>query len=1059
MKNKKSRFLVLMLSLIILVSNLPNTVYAETTSNVETTSITSQVESLEGNDISNDSDIVPFPVSQEISVEEYNRQVEELVSQYGNTETEILDKAGASYAASYDPRKTGKVTSVKDQGNYGLCWAYAAIATAESSMIAAGLANNTLDLSELHAAYFTFKNSRFTNFLEFCNNGWDPDDVFELMKNGVGPVNESLVPMPSTITANTTVDDTYRTQHLATLENIYATKVAINNKDKIKQNILNYGGVQLNYYSVGASTIYKENPDGSGDYSFYLPFDATRVNHAVEIVGWNDNYSKNNFAQTPAGNGAWLCKNSWGKTSYYLGSTGTGYFWISYYDETIQDVYGISVKFRENTINTSSITLDKTNIALEEGQTTQLSATVLPTNATNKKIVFESDNPYVATVDNSGIITATGFGKTIIRVKAEDGYSSASCEVNVYGSKFTLNVSELDLCSNASASNYSASIVPYLNGEDILSLFGREIEYTIEDETIAGLKRDGIYCSINGKKSGTTVLTASFKDDVYTNGETLTVKCLIRVTTKATAVMIENEISDIFIGDYFDLKTSVYPEYTSNKSVFYSSNDDRVAIVTDTGTVIGVGTGSTSITVKTADGNANKSFVINVHQQVEKITTKQESYTLEFGNGYYGSPVKNVYNVIYLENEVEVYPENAYDKNLLYYSLNESVAKVSSDGIIEPVGYGTATIRIQSMDEKGAYKDVTVHVKKHMIYEIYPFAVSVFTLDKTINPSYGKNMVPVSFGLNCNLFYSDIVNQYLTYSVSDTSIATIEKVEVNAGNGSNAGSVNLIVKAKKPGKTTITIQAKDDLKQSCSVVLEIKEDTSVGAVKTIDNAIYRIYNDKSVYLTKYIGTEKEVVVPEKVEIAGKMYKVMLDREAFENNTTITSVTMGEQIGSIPDSCFKGCTSLKSVEISSSATLIGHNAFYGCKNLKKVTIPGNVKDLGNKAFANCTSLKSISLSSKLSSISSGAFMNCTKLSKITIPSKVNKIFSKAFYNCKNLKTITIKSKKLKSNTVMSKAFKGIHKKATIKVPASKLKSYTEILKKRGVSGKKQKIKKL
>ena len=43
--------------------------------------------------------------------------------------------------------------------------------------------------------------------------------------------------------------------------------------------------------------------------------------------------------------------------------------------------------------------------------------------------------------------------------------------------------------------------------------------------------------------------------------------------------------------------------------------------------------------------------------------------------------------------------------------------------------------------------------------------------------------------------------------------------------------------------------------------------------------------------------------------------------------------------------------------------------------------------------------------------------------------------------------------------MSKAFKGIHKKATIKVPASKLKSYTEILKKRGVSGKKQKIKKL
>ena len=91
------------------------------------------------------------------------------------------------------------------------------------------------------------------------------------------------------------------------------------------------------------------------------------------------------------------------------------------------------------------------------------------------------------------------------------------------------------------------------------------------------------------------------------------------------------------------------------------------------------------------------------------------------------------------------------------------------------------------------------------------------------------------------------------------------------------------------------------------------------------------------------------------------------------------------------------------------------------------------------------------------IAAGAFKNSKKLKEITIGKNVKKIGAKAFYNCKSLKKIKIKTKKLTQKTVGKKAFGKIHKKATAKVPKAKCKAYKKILKARGMSGKKQKIK--
>lgn len=115
------------------------------------------------------------------------------------------------------------------------------------------------------------------------------------------------------------------------------------------------------------------------------------------------------------------------------------------------------------------------------------------------------------------------------------------------------------------------------------------------------------------------------------------------------------------------------------------------------------------------------------------------------------------------------------------------------------------------------------------------------------------------------------------------------------------------------------------------------------------------------------------------------------------------------------------------------------------NKKSYTVPATVKLSDGRA-------------AKVTSIAPKAFAKCKKMTKLTVGKNVKKIGANACKGCKKLKKIVIKTSLLKMNTVGKNAFGGINKKATAKVPKKVLKSYKKILKKRGMKGKKQKIKK-
>ncbi len=88
--------------------------------------------------------------------------------------------------------------------------------------------------------------------------------------------------------------------------------------------------------------------------------------------------------------------------------------------------------------------------------------------------------------------------------------------------------------------------------------------------------------------------------------------------------------------------------------------------------------------------------------------------------------------------------------------------------------------------------------------------------------------------------------------------------------------------------------------------------------------------------------------------------------AFEDCTSLISITIPDSVTSIGYCAFRDCTSLTSVTIPDSVTSIGGSAFYGCTSLISVTIPDSVTSIDNWAFEDCTSLISVTIGDSVTS---------------------------------------------------------------------------------------------
>ncbi|GAA6292439.1 hypothetical protein F220043C3_08730 [Enterocloster asparagiformis] len=211
--------------------------------------------------------------------------------------------------SAYDYRKTGRAPQIGNQGSLGTCWAFASLKALESSL----LPGKSLELSVDH---MTLHNS----FSMSQDAGGEYTMSMAYLLAWQGPVLESEDPY----------GDGYSPDGLKPCLHVQDIQILpAKDYEAIKQAVYRYGGVQSSLYTsmrnYQSESVYYNRTTNS-----YCYIGDEKPNHDSVIIGWDDNYSKDNFNMGLEGDGAFICTNSWGED---FGDQ--GYFYVSYYDTNI----------------------------------------------------------------------------------------------------------------------------------------------------------------------------------------------------------------------------------------------------------------------------------------------------------------------------------------------------------------------------------------------------------------------------------------------------------------------------------------------------------------------------------------------------------------------------------------------------------------------------------------------------------------------------------------------------------------------------------------------------
>ena len=127
---------------------------------------------------------------------------------------------------------------------------------------------------------------------------------------------------------------------------------------------------------------------------------------------------------------------------------------------------------------------------------------------------------------------------------------------------------------------------------------------------------------------------------------------------------------------------------------------------------------------------------------------------------------------------------------------------------------------------------------------------------------------------------------------------------------------------------------------------------------------------------------------------------------FKNCSLLTTITIGDDVKTIPAYAFSGCRSLTSVTIGNSVKRIGYRAFYMCGSLTNIVIPDSVMSIDDYAFSYCSGLTSLTIGNSVTSIGKDAFSYSSNLKSLTIGNSVKSIGDNAFYKCSGLTSIVM-----------------------------------------------------
>ena len=659
----------------------------------------------------------------------------------------ITDAANTAKFDLRDVNGKNYTTSVKNQYQTGLCWAHATASSIESSYLMDN--GNELNISELQMGYSTSYQ---------LSDGSNPyglkigDKAMDTVANGSNLyiVGNYLSQRRGAVTEKTSglalTDDNYKTikdSSSGKLNDVSFNEYNVNDVifytpdlhcdsnnfavlKAIKQMVASYGSVyaqinaSTNKYLKISETEYQNNPN--------IYYGGPSADHAISIIGWDDNYSASNFENSyggiPKGNGAWIIKNSYG-TEYYANKDNKlsptkdseytipvkmgdkGYYYVSYYDSQICKAV-MAVDNVTPTVDTNTYSYNKpigSYLGISSGKKILLMSKYKKQKTDTE--ILESFNIYtLGTDDNVKIYygTTTDFSKATL---VAEGITEFEGYKNIKASKKLTVADEYYIFIDYTNKSSKSPINPVYT----TSSAEKNKKYFYLDEN----PKTGVsfYSLDNGK-----TWTDSIGDGVNLSNSSGTVELLnfyvpisVFTTTKDYSLSISTSTDDTISAEdggsvsvTLDLKnvkgditTKIYnsnkQDVTNKFKLTKDSNKYTIAGIVGTTTA---GTYTAEFTYK--DAVAEKTFKVTSKAPsnvlVEKITINGKTEVVAGG---------------YLVLDATVTPKDATNKVLTWSSSDRKVATVDQEGIVKAVNEGTATITAEATD--GSKVKGTIKIK------------------------------------------------------------------------------------------------------------------------------------------------------------------------------------------------------------------------------------------------------------------------------------------------------------------------------------------------------------
>lgn len=245
------------------------------------------------------------------------------------------------------------------------------------------------------------------------------------------------------------------------------------------------------------------------------------------------------------------------------------------------------------TVSVTNISLNKNVLNLLPNQSEKLTAVITPENAVDQKITWKSSNPAVASVDETGKVTALTLGTTVITVTTSNG-CTAECTVTV--SNYVISQSELTF--QLGEGNPKTAILSVKNGDVLV----KDVTWSSDKESVATVtkKEDGS-AEVTAVSAGMAKIAAKMPDETV-------LYCAITVLADATIpeypvtdIILDKTSLLLFEGQSEQLTAKVLPENATDKSIVWSSSDSSIATVDRTGKVIAVSIGEVVVTAETSN--------------------------------------------------------------------------------------------------------------------------------------------------------------------------------------------------------------------------------------------------------------------------------------------------------------------------------------------------------------------------------------------------------------------------------------------------------------------------